>query len=114
MSDTPPPDSGPSRPAPLSLEVVRHVARLSRLGISEDAARLYAEQLGTVLEFESKLSRLDLEGVAPLVYPGETANVWRDDEPEEGLLLAQVLKLAPQSDGAFLQVPKVLDGAGGA
>lgn len=98
--------SGPA--AGLDLDVVRHIARLSRLELTEPTLTLYARQLGAVLDHARALARLDLSAVAPMAYPGDSADVWGQDEPEPGLSTETVMRLAPQSHPPFIKVPKVL------
>ena len=106
--------NNPSGPAPaLAPDVVRHIAKLSRLRLDEGAADRYGRQLGAVLGYAAALSALDLEGVEPLVYPGESADVWAKDEPGQVLGNEGAMKMAPQSHPPFFKTPKALgDGSG--
>ena len=97
----------------LTLEQVRHVARLSRLAISEEEVRQYAGQLSAILDYISQLNELKLEGVEPMAHAMDMVNVLRADEAKPGLTVEQVLANAPQQDTPFFKVPKVLDDDGG-
>lgn len=87
---------------------VRHVARLSRLELTEEQAHRFAEQLAHVLEHVGKLEALDVEGVEPMAHALDLANVLRDDAERQGLTVDQALANAPESTPPFFKVPKVL------
>lgn len=94
--------------ANLAPDVVRHIARLSRLELDEATSARFGRQLGAVLQHARALSELDLSGVAPLVYPGESADVWAADEPGPLLPADVALKMAPQSHPPYFKTPKAL------
>ena len=94
----------------LTPEAVRRVAYLSRLEISDEQVREYAEQLRAILDHMTMLQELDLEGVSPMAHPPQATNRWDADEPQPGLPNEVVQKLAPESAGPFIKVPKVIGG----
>lgn len=88
---------------------VRHVAVLSRLKLSEDEVATFSRQLSAMLEYVEKLNELDTSDVEPTVHAVPISNVLRDDEPEEPMAVDEALANAPQREGSFYRVPKVLD-----
>ena len=58
---------------------VAHVARLARLGLSEDELDRYTTQLAAVLEHAADIAALDIEGLPPTAHPFPLVNVLRDD-----------------------------------
>jgi aspartyl-tRNA(Asn)/glutamyl-tRNA(Gln) amidotransferase subunit C len=88
---------------------VRHVAMLSRLKLSEGEVATFSRQLSAMLEYVEKLNELDTSDVEPTVHAVPTNNVLRDDEPEEPMGVDEALANAPQREGSFYKVPKVLD-----
>lgn len=98
----------------LSEETVRKVAALARLAITDEQVGQYRAQLSEVLAYVERIRTVDLEGVEPLLYPGETPNRMRDDEPGGTLSPDDVAGLAPESFDRFIKVPKVLGDGGGA
>jgi aspartyl-tRNA(Asn)/glutamyl-tRNA(Gln) amidotransferase subunit C len=94
----------------VTLEDVRHVAKLSRLALSEDKLRLLAGQLESILEYVNKLKEVDVTGVEPMAHALPLHNVLREDVVEPALPLEKVLQNAPESDGPFFKVPKVIGG----
>jgi len=97
----------------LTMDQVRHVAKLSRLSLSDAELEQYRGQLGAVLGYITKLNQLDLEGVEPLAHPSGQTNQLDDDEPQSGLALEQVLRNAPAVMDRYFSVPKVLGEGGG-
>ncbi len=95
-------------PSPLSLDEVRHVAKLARLRLSDEQLEQYRGQLSSVLDHIARISELDVEGVEPMAHPGDLTNRLDDDEVGASLDVEQVLALAPATEGHFLAVPKVL------
>lgn len=89
---------------------VRHVAKLSRLSLTDEQITFFTSQLGDVLDYVAKLNELDVENVEPMAHPtGMTGNL-REDEPTEPLPVDRALENAPESDPPFFKVPKVLGG----
>lgn len=93
----------------LTLEEVRHIARLARLDLSEAEEHDYREQLSAFLEHVARLQAVDTEGVLPTatVAPGQPG--LREDEPRLGLTRSEVLGNAPRTEAGMFQVPPVLD-----
>ena len=92
----------------VSSDLVRHIARLSRISVDEPRVEDLARQLGSILEYFDKLQELDTSQVQPLVHPVELSNVLADDQPHQSLTADQALTNAPQHDGNFYMVPKVI------
>ena len=94
----------------ITLDQVRHVAKLSRLGLSEQELQTLTPQLESILAYVAKLGELDVADVEPMAHAIDLHNVLRDDVVEDPLPLEAVLRNAPESDGPFFKVPKVIGG----
>ena len=94
----------------LSIEQVRHVARLARLALPDEKLQKYAGQLESILQYIDKINQVDTAGVEPMAHALPVKNVLRPDVAEPGLPLEQVLRNAPEADGPFFKVPKVIGG----
>ena len=94
----------------LSLDEVRHVAKLARLRLSDAELEQYRRELSSVLDHIARISELDVEGVEPLAHPVDLVNRLADDQPGESLPVEKVLALAPEVQDRYLAVPKVLGG----
>jgi len=97
---------------PLTEQDVRHVAKLARLKCSEEEIRRFTVQLGAILDYVAQLEELDTENVEPLAHCLPVDNVFREDTPGASLSNDEALANAPQRDGEFFAVPKVLGEAG--
>ena len=99
---------------PLSLDDVRHVAKLARLRIDDAHLEEYRRQLSAILDHIAMIQRLDVEGVEPMAHPLDISNRLGADEPVEPMPLEALHANAPSTEGRFLAVPKVLDDGGDA
>ena len=93
---------------------VRKVAKLSRLDLSDAEVEEFTGQLSAILEYVEKMNELDTTGVEPLAHCLPVNNVLREDSAKESLGTDKVLANAPQRDGEFFKVPKILDDGSGA
>jgi len=93
---------------PIDTELVRHIGVLSRIELTDEQVRAHAVQLGAILEYFDKLNELDTDGVEPMAHALEAHNVLADDTPRDSLAPDQALANAPDRDGDFFKVPKVI------
>lgn len=94
----------------ISLEQVRHVAKLARLAIPEEKLPDFTQKLEGILEYVAILNEVDVTNVEPTSHALKMSNVLREDVVRPGLSLDDVLRNAPDKDGAFFKVPKVIGG----
>ncbi len=94
----------------LTTEEVRHVAKFSRLALSDSEIEQAKKDLSTIFEHISRLSEVETDGVEPLDHPTELQNRSRDDSVGEALSQQQVLANAPAVKDVYFDVPKVLGG----
>ena len=93
---------------------VRKVARLSRLDLTEAEVEEFTGQLSAILDYVEKMNELDTTNVEPLAHCLPVSNVFREDGVKESLGTEKTLENAPQRDGEFFKVPKILDESSGA
>ena len=93
---------------------VRKVAKLSRLDLTEAEVEEFTGQLSAILEYVEKMNELDTTNVEPLAHCLPVSNVFREDSVKESLGTENTLANAPQRDGEFFKVPKILDDSSGA
>jgi aspartyl-tRNA(Asn)/glutamyl-tRNA(Gln) amidotransferase subunit C len=93
---------------PLTLEEVRHVAKLARLRLTDAQLDQYRTQLSAILDHIDKLSELDVSGVEPMAHPTEITNRLDEDEALPPMPIEHLLQNAPAVEDRFLAVPKVL------
>lgn len=95
-------------------EQVRKVAKLSRLELTEAEVEEFTGQLSAILDYVEKMNDLDTTNVEPLAHCLPISNVFREDLAKESLGTEKALTNAPQRDGEFFKVPKILDDSSGA
>ena len=88
---------------------VEHVARLARLGLTDDEIDRMQGQLNRILEAIGKLQAVDTSAVGPTAQVIELENVTRPDETRPGLSRDAALANAPMREGDHLRVPIVLE-----
>lgn len=92
----------------LTKEQVENVALLARLKLGEEEKGQYATQLSAILEYADALSKLDTENVSPTAHVLPLKNVFRKDAVEEHLPNDEALANAPDKEGNYFRVPRIL------
>src|SRR5688572_1346817 len=100
----------PAKHQPITLDDVRDVAKLARLAMDDVTLARLTPQLESILAYVDKLREADVTGVEPMAHAVDVKNVFRADTPGDPLPLEKVLQNAPDSDGPFFKVPKVIGG----
>ncbi|MBI3458610.1 MAG: Asp-tRNA(Asn)/Glu-tRNA(Gln) amidotransferase subunit GatC [Candidatus Rokubacteria bacterium] len=99
-----------SEPEPkISLAEVEHVARLARLELSAAEKERMRSQLDAILGFMEKLHEVDISGVAPTTHVLALVNVMREDEVRPCYPVEAMLANAPEPEGEYFRVPKILE-----
>jgi len=101
-------------PAKVTEKDVERVAELAHLELTPDETGRMLRDLNAILDYVAELSELDTAGVAPLAQVSELSEAAgpsapRPDKLETSLKRDAVMPQAPESDGAFFKVPKVID-----
>ncbi len=89
-------------------ELVRHIGKLSRIELSPQQVETLSSELAGIIEYFDKLQQLDTEGVEPMPHAVALQDVMAEDEPGESLSTDRALTNAPETDGKFFRVPRVL------
>ena len=87
---------------------IRHVAALARIALTDDEIARFSQELGDLLEHVRALEKLDTKSVAATAQVVESRNVLRGDEVRPSLDREEVLAAAPQRQGAFFRVPRII------
>lgn len=95
--------------AAIDRATVEHVAKLSRLALSEDELALFETQLSRILEYIDKLKELDTAEVEPLSHPLGLRNVFRRDAVAPSAPREEALANAPARTDEAYKVPVVVD-----
>lgn len=92
----------------LTISEVEHVALLSRLELTEEEKKMYQQQLSAILDYARKLDDLDTRDVQPTAHVLPLKNVFREDQAGEHMDPEKVLANAPEREGDFFKVPKIV------
>jgi aspartyl-tRNA(Asn)/glutamyl-tRNA(Gln) amidotransferase subunit C len=90
-------------------ETVKHVAKLARLGMTEEEVDVFASQLSVILENIAKLQDVDVTGVSPTAHASRLSNIMRPDIPQPSYPPEVLLANAPEQEDNCLKVPAVLE-----
>ena len=92
----------------ITRDEVVHVANLARLELDEASINLFAEQIGTILEYVDTLKRVDTQGVIPTSHAISLTNAFREDRVTEDFDRDSALANAPEEEDGSFVVPKVV------
>ena len=92
----------------ISADDVRKVAQLARLELPEEKIATYTAQLERILDYVAQLEQVDTTDVPGTTRAVEVVNVTREDRVEPTPVREDLLNLAPQREGDFFRVPKIL------
>jgi aspartyl-tRNA(Asn)/glutamyl-tRNA(Gln) amidotransferase subunit C len=87
---------------------VAYVAKLARLALTPAEVKKFGAQLGALLEHVAALEKLPTADVAATAQVVPSVNVMRDDVVRPSLLRETVLSAAPQREGPYFRVPRIL------
>lgn len=90
-------------------EQVRKVANLARLELTDEEEIQFTSQLGNILEYVEQLSELDVTDVLPTTRAIDVSNITRDDNLQLYPNRDAILSSAPEQEGDFFKVPKILN-----
>jgi len=99
------------------LEEVRRVAELANLELTAEEEPRMQRDLNAILGHITELNRLDTEGVPAMAQVGEmlgaateeTGAALRQDAVRPSVDRGAVMAVAPETDGRFFKVPKVIE-----
>src|SRR5215469_11160423 len=96
---------------------VVYVADLANLELTAQERERMAKDLNSILDYIDRLNELDTSNVPPMAQSlginngssDSAAGAWRQDELRPCLPREDALKNAPETDGSFFKVPKVIE-----
>ena len=101
----------------VTLEEVRHVADLANLELTAEELPRMARDLDAVLGYIAQLNELDTTELPAMAQPAEalgrepaqSGETLRRDEIRPSVDRGLVMTEAPETDGRFFKVPKVIE-----
>lgn len=88
--------------------LISRLEKLARLQLTPDQREHFARDLERILDMVDQLQSADVDGVEPLVYLSSADEPFREDRINGQLPTNTALANAPQHDGQFFRVPKVI------
>jgi aspartyl-tRNA(Asn)/glutamyl-tRNA(Gln) amidotransferase subunit C len=93
----------------ISREEVAHLARLSRLAVTEEELATFAAQLDVILQAVARVGEVTAADIPPTSHSVPLTNVLRDDVVGPCLTPAEALSGAPDAADQRFRVPRILD-----
>ena len=90
-------------------KTVEYVAHLARLELTQAELERLSSQLRSIVGFIDKLSELEVKNISPTSHILPINNILREDVPRGSLSSDKVLENAPQKEGEFFAVPRVIE-----
>lgn len=94
----------------ISREEVAHLAKLSRLALSDEELEQFATQIDKIVDSVSAVGKVDAEGVEPMSHPHSVVAPMREDVIVRTLTAEQALDQAPAAEDERFVVPQILGG----
>jgi aspartyl-tRNA(Asn)/glutamyl-tRNA(Gln) amidotransferase subunit C len=88
---------------------VRRIAHLARIAVTEAEIPRLQGELNAILAFVEQLNEVDVEGVAPMTSVTPMEMKKRPDVVNDGGIADEVVANAPETQGHFFLVPKVVE-----
>lgn len=85
------------------------IAHLARLELDEKEVPKLLEDMSRMISFVEKLKEVDTTGVEPLTTMSHEINALREDKVKNQLGTDEALKNAPDQEGKYFRVPKVIE-----
>jgi aspartyl-tRNA(Asn)/glutamyl-tRNA(Gln) amidotransferase subunit C len=90
-------------------DTVRRIAHLARIGVAEGEIEHLRGELNAILKFVEQLQEVDVSGIEPMTSVTPMAMKKRPDAVTDGGDADAVLQNAPQREGNYFVVPKVVE-----
>jgi aspartyl-tRNA(Asn)/glutamyl-tRNA(Gln) amidotransferase subunit C len=92
----------------ITRDEVAHLARLSRLALTEQELDHFAGQLDVILMAVARVQEVAAEGIPPTTHALPVTNVFRDDVIAGCLGAQAALDQAPAAEQGRFRVPRIL------
>ena len=88
---------------------VASIADLARIGVDEDELAPLAAELSGILQWIEQLNEVDTEDITPMASVHDVVLNWRLDVVNDGEKRDEIVRNAPDGEGGFFTVPKVIE-----
>lgn len=93
----------------LSIEEVKHIAKLANLKLNDDQLAVFSSQLSEVLDYIEVLNLENTDQVEPLSNVTKKTNIFRKDEVKPSLSQEECLKNAPDTYKGYFKVKAIFN-----
>ncbi|MBU0501978.1 MAG: Asp-tRNA(Asn)/Glu-tRNA(Gln) amidotransferase subunit GatC [bacterium] len=93
----------------ISKKDVEHVAKLARLGLTEEEKELFTTQLSNILDYAENLKKLDTKNIPPTSHAIPMKNVLREDIVIPCADSKDILANGPEVEDKMFKVPKIME-----
>ena len=93
----------------ISRDEVAHLARLSRLAVTDAELDMFAGQLDVILQAVARVGEVTAADIPPTSHSVPLTNVLREDVVEPGLTQDEALSGAPDAQDGRFRVPRILE-----
>jgi aspartyl-tRNA(Asn)/glutamyl-tRNA(Gln) amidotransferase subunit C len=93
---------------PITRDEVAHLARLSRLALSDAELDHFAGQLDQIITAVARVQEVAADGIPPMTHAVPVVNVLREDVEVPCLTPEQALAAAPAAEQGRFRVPRIL------
>ena len=88
---------------------VRRIAHLARIAVTDAEVPHLQGELNAMLAFVEQLQEVDVDGVEPMTSVMPMDMKKREDVVNDGEIVDKVTANAPEAEGNFFLVPKVIE-----
>ncbi len=88
---------------------VDYVAKLANIEIGPKEKKQLKFQLAKIIDYIDQLKELNTEKIKPLRTVQDQVNRFRQDKAKKSLCQEQILNNAPNRQGNYFKIPKVID-----
>lgn len=94
----------------INKEIIQHIAKLARLGITKEEEEKFAKDLSSIFEYFEKLKKVDTSKVEPTTHSVLLENVQREDKPESQTdeTKKNLIGLSPSKEDNYIKVKSIL------
>ena len=96
----------------ITIDDVRHVAKLAALALSPADEQRMCQELQSILSFIAALDEVDVAQVPPTFHAVPMSSALRPDVVATSLPREEILRAAPRQEAGGFAVPKVMEGEG--
>ena len=96
----------------ITIKEIEHLAKLSRLNLTDEEKKRLTDEMAGILDFAATLQKADLGDASPMMHIGESSNVFREDTICPSYAREDILKNAPMKDRSTFLVPKTVEQGG--